>query len=248
MAENVYDATVSAEMERHRAAYEAAVEVALSKLEDDPTCKRSLSRRRQAIRAIVDAEVDPSRSRESLWVGGRAADAAVPNRSTFFSKRSKWMAHPPFVAVLDEVLRLAREWEQKRSGREREARRVAHQERMLNISSKMLEKAEAMMQFPLSEQTIDTNTGTVVVAPARWDYRSLSTAVSTADKAARLALEMDTKRETQTVETWQDRVVELLKNGEISAEDVEVAYPDQAREMLAAAGIKRTSDEEESDS
>lgn len=40
------------------------------------------------------------------------------------------------------------------------------------------------------------------------------------------------------VTTWQDEVVELLRRGELSADDVRAAYPDLAAEFFARAGVK----------
>lgn len=41
---------------------------------------------------------------------------------------------------------------------------------------------------------------------------------------------------------WQDRVISLLQRGELSPDDVRVAYPDLAAEFFARAGIQSESD------
>lgn len=191
---NGYDVLISAELKRQRATHEAAVEAVLQRLNDDPVCKRQIDLRRNVIRAVVDALVDPSRTIETLWEGGKAIEEGMVNRSTYMSRSSKWKHHAPFMAVMNEVLRLEREWEQMRDGREREARRLAHNQRVLNFADKGYEKLFAMLNFPLSEQVIDTDTGQVIVKPGKWTYGMMAQFGAMLDKAVRLALEMDTDR------------------------------------------------------
>lgn len=38
-------------------------------------------------------------------------------------------------------------------------------------------------------------------------------------------------------ETWQDEIVQLLRDGQIDPEDVQVAYPDLAAQLFAEAGV-----------
>jgi len=44
--------------------------------------------------------------------------------------------------------------------------------------------------------------------------------------------------EQLTVRTWQDEVIDLLRRGELSPDDIQAAYPDLAAEFFARAGVK----------
>lgn len=44
--------------------------------------------------------------------------------------------------------------------------------------------------------------------------------------------------ESVIVKTWQDEVVELLRDGRIAPDDVRVAFPDVAAEFFARAGLR----------
>lgn len=44
------------------------------------------------------------------------------------------------------------------------------------------------------------------------------------------------------VTSWQDEIVDLLRRGEIAAEDVAAAFPDLAEEFFSRAGVKVNSD------
>ncbi|MGB1252509.1 MAG: hypothetical protein ACPG8W_17975 [Candidatus Promineifilaceae bacterium] len=208
-SKHAFDHTYQAELVQQQAAYEAAVSAEFAKLEADPICKRSLEKRKRTIQAVADADADPTRTRKSAF-----EEPGVIGRATFYNRKSTWFNHPPFRAVLDAVVGLTLDYERKKEGRRREARRSAHKERMLSVTERVLAKIDLMLDMPLTEQKIDSN-GVITIKPVNWNLRDVASLVNAADKAARLALDMDTAKEKHDVTSKGEQV-----GRPVSTEDV----------------------------
>lgn len=53
-----------------------------------------------------------------------------------------------------------------------------------------------------------------------------------------IAKELGDRGQKVTVKTWQDDVIELIRNGELDPDEVRAAYPDLATELFTKAGIR----------
>jgi len=89
-----------------------------------------------------------------------------------------------------------------RSEREEwDKRRKEHREKEMKLARKLIERAEQMLQFPLArtENVSQVDNGVVInqtiVNPSNWKFSDIPRVIETADKLARLAMEMETNRE-----------------------------------------------------
>ena len=76
------------------------------------------------------------------------------------------------------------------------ARRAAEAEREWAFAEQLMERARAMLAFPLQTREIAEDGKTIVVKPARWAIRDAAGMADTAAKLARLATGMETDRAT----------------------------------------------------
>lgn len=117
-----------------------------------------------------------------------------------------------------------------------EERRKEWRERSFDLAGKLAEKAEQMLRFPLVEKVIDDNDVTII-QPAGWSFGTIPTMVGVADKIVRLSAELDTERRRDL--SWMDEIVELIREGRITREDVEreLGY-ELAEDVFKAAGLR----------
>lgn len=178
-----------------RAAFDAAVSAELRRLEADPATRQHLAKRRRTILALASADCDPLTTREDVW---RRKD--VVRKATWFARDKTWGAHPLMADVLANVTRLTREFEAGKTQRALEAQRAAHNDMMLDLTSRMVQKSLAMLDFPLAQQRV-TKDGVTVVEPANWSMSNVASLATAADKIARLALDMSTQNTAADVTT-----------------------------------------------
>jgi hypothetical protein len=76
------------------------------------------------------------------------------------------------------------------------ARRAAEAEREWAFAEQLMERARAMLAFPLETQEIQQDNQTIIVKPARWAIRDAAGMADTAAKLERLAAGMETDRAT----------------------------------------------------
>lgn len=97
-----------------------------------------------------------------------------------------------------------------------------------DLSRALIEKARAMLAFPLQTQEIyqEEEKRTVIIKPARWTFRDITAAVETASKLARLAAGMETDRIGLRVA--RQIIEEVAQSSGLPADAVQAEY-----EMLA---------------
>lgn len=202
------------------AAYQEAVEQQLQRLAG----MDHLAKRRATVLALAEAAVRPDISRRDVF-----KRPGVVSMKTFYSTDKDWGAGTSptavlFQEVIREVERLTLEFTSGRDLRRQQARRDAWQERVLGLVDKGMGKLEMMVDFPLStvkrpeEAIIErdaegrpvTVERTTIIQPAGWNFGTVGLLLDKFDRAARLALEMDTDRETvqvvgMSVEEWREQ-------------------------------------------
>jgi hypothetical protein len=98
-------------------------------------------------------------------------------------------------------------------------RRSIYRNKEYTLAEKLLQKAMEMLSFPLVE-TVENElvmedgqlvSRSVTVKPVRWSLRDASALADTASKIMRLSLEMETSRETITVNLAEDPEARLAK-------------------------------------
>lgn len=92
------------------------------------------------------------------------------------------IANRMLQAQENQIEREAEKWA-KRSGE--------HRERAWKIREALMDKAEAMLNWPLAK--VESEDGRTVLHPARWDFGTVARLVDTADKVGRLAADMPTE-------------------------------------------------------
>lgn len=76
-------------------------------------------------------------------------------------------------------------------------RREELREKEWDTASKLLEKAEQMLRFPVSKAIVEEKN--TIIEPAGWKFRDVTAIAETASKLARLASGIETARETASV-------------------------------------------------
>jgi hypothetical protein len=140
--------------------------------------------------------------------GDQASGKRAPGRWHQWSAQYQW---PDRAAAWDAMLR-SRELAQREAAQAAEAerwaaRRAAEAEREWAFAEQLMERARAMLAFPLQTREIAEDGKTIIVKPARWAIRDAAGMADTAAKLARLAAGMDTGRETGVevhIKVYQD--------------------------------------------
>ena len=148
--------------------------------------------------------------------------------------------------------RAAARWEWRKRGeawdaeqaaqsvREWEARKAEQREKEWGAAGKLLDKALQMLQFPLAQvERVEGADGSVrtTIRPAEWRMADAAKLADTAAKLARLAAGMETNRERVEL-TWQTEVIDLIRGGEATFDDVTSEFgPELADTLFRAAGV-----------
>ena len=167
------------------------------------------TKKRELARSLGEASITPHAPRD-------ATIKEFVSTQTFYSKNKKWLHDPDYREVLEIVIALHRKWEGGRAARDMAKRQHEWREKMhttavdlAQTGADLLASARLMMEQPLYEQTITDDDGNeITLTPARWTQdtankrvEAVGKIVETADKIARLALDMATDRTEQTVVT-----------------------------------------------
>lgn len=94
-----------------------------------------------------------------------------------------------------------------------------HREQMVDISMKLLNRAREMLELPIVKDEIQEDGQTVVRLPVRWSAADVARYIEVADKAVRLAAEMDTSRDKVTV-IDEHRAAEIAKKYGLDVDSV----------------------------
>jgi hypothetical protein len=92
-------------------------------------------------------------------------------------------------------------------------RQVEQRERDWAMADQLREKAERMLTYPLSRQSVRDKDGVTIVEPARWTMADAVRMAETAAKLARLAAEMATDRRQLDVAALSDAELERIIEG-----------------------------------
>lgn len=105
-------------------------------------------------------------------------------------------------------------------------RQIEHREKAWRVSQALIEKAEMMLKFPLTRQR--TADGTTIVEPLKWSLTDAARLLETADKTARLSVELP----TEIVEGMPTllKLVEVLRSQGVSANDLFAALLAEAND------------------
>lgn len=105
--------------------------------------------------------------------------------------------------------------------------RQRHRDQALSLGQAMIDKARAMLQFPLAEveRTVtvyeDGKAREVqVFKPGRWNFTTVARLVDSADKLIRLAADMDTQRTTVNFMLLHEEAERLAAENGLDREDV----------------------------
>lgn len=156
----------------------------------------------KAIKAFTDyILLGDNRSLSRLtehYLTQKASGARVPTISLNALKKWSYTWHwqERLAVMARDAARKAELEEQERWAQER----AAHRNRMVMVGKGLLTRAEEMLRWPIAEREVDTETGKVTLAPARWTMGDVPRFSEAADKIMRLALEMETDRATLTIE------------------------------------------------
>lgn len=190
-------------LSRARTAYETAVNKELDRLSAEPRFRKTMSKRRSTIRLLADAEAHPGQNMRMVFEARKTDEqtkAAVVSPQIFYSKKKDWIHHPLFAEVYDNVVRLAREYEEGKDAREREAEREAWKERMAGIATKGASKLETMLDFPIAKKVIMPDGKTIIEPTDKWSVGNIAPLMTAVDKVGRMALDMDTDKTAVDVE------------------------------------------------
>jgi hypothetical protein len=133
----------------------------------------------------------------------RNIDAVVQKLDKSRTLIGRWSGRWAWVdraAAWDAMLR-SRELAQREAAQAAEAerwaaRRAAEAEREWAFAEQLMERARAMLAFPLQTRELAEDGKTIIVKPARWAIRDAAGMADTAAKLARLAAGMETDRAT----------------------------------------------------
>lgn len=216
-----------------RSNYDAAVNKALARLDEGGFSKSTMQKRRDTIRAIAHCTAHPEMSMsEAFDQPGAVA------RTTWYRKSKDWGTHPLMQSVLAEVIRLTREYEEQKAARDQEFDRQYWRSEMQDIAHDMLQKARSMLDWPLAISEVSSEDGrTIIFNPANWTMANVPSLVNAADKAARLAMGLDTDQTTVNVNDWRAELAdpEAVAEAEKAQRALALMIAKQRADALAAA-------------
>lgn len=199
-------------------AYQAAVSAELEKLIE----LGNYQKRRNTVWQLAWAAVTPQVSQNEVF---KRKD--VVSRATFFGK---WNKQQPFTAVLERVKQLTRAYVEGKDARELKRQRDELREFERQLSLRLMQKAENMLNFPLQTATTSTKEirdidGQLVeihhittIEPTNWRQRDAGFMLEKGSAVGRRALNM-TKDKT-----------DITTDGEPIRTAVQVYLPDNGRD------------------
>lgn len=180
--------------------------------------------KRELARALGEASVQPSMIKDTII-------KRFVRPSTFYNKNKSWLHDPEYRVVMETVIKLYRKWDSGRAARELADKQQVWRDTihgkamaMATAVDKFIESAMEIAGQPLYEQQIAEDGKTIILSPAKWTQETANRrieaaakAIDTADKLARLALDMpDTPTEqhiiTADVTEGADKVQEVRKS------------------------------------
>lgn len=156
--------------------------------------KREYQKRRQTVMALAWAEVTPGMS-----INQALQQPGTVSRGIFYNPQKDWFHNPLFQEVLTAVTGLVRGYEETRARRLLEWRRRHFTERSYQLSVRMLDEAERMVEWPMErivqedEEEDDDGRKIIrrVVEPAGWNKNTASLHLMRATRVGREALGLD---------------------------------------------------------
>lgn len=182
---------------------QAAVDAQLARLKHPP-----LEKRRATIRALAAEAIQPGGSRDNVFLRQRKGNPDIVSKGVFYSTKKDWFHDPTFREVLMTVEGLYRKWAGGRALRELVRRQTDWEEKVFQTANRMLDRASAMLDFPLAERTVEKDGKTITVRPGPWSMANVAPLVTAADKLARTALDMETAEKSAVTVAWEDGLPE----------------------------------------
>ena len=182
---------------------QAAVDAQLARLKKPPVEKR-----RATVRALGEEAIRPGGSRESVLLRQRKANPDIVSKGVFYSTQKDWFHDAEFREVLLTVEGLYRKWASGRAVRELARRQTDWEERAYQVAGRMLDRASAMLDFPLAAREVEKDGKTIIVKPGPWSMANVAPMVSAADKLARTVLNMETADKSAVSVSWEEGLPE----------------------------------------
>ena len=177
--------------------------------------------KRELARALGEASVQPSMVKDTII-------KQFVRPSTFYNKNKSWLHDPEYRVIMETVIKLYRKWDSGRAARELADKQQAWREtihgkaeQMATAVDRFIKSALEIIDQPLYEQVVEADGETIKLIPGKWTQETANRrieaaakAIDTADKLARLALDMpDTPTEqhiiTADVSDGADKVQEV---------------------------------------
>ena len=154
---------------------------------------RAKGESRTANQALRDyALMGPGRSLRSLHerYKSQSADAGQTEKppTTSWGTLSGWSCRHDWVARVEAWTKIQNEREEA----EWAARRREIRQREWDVSTKLLKRAQEMLETSIHKEVDDD--GQLVIIPADWAWRDISKMLETSSKLSRLAADMETDR------------------------------------------------------
>ena len=177
---------------------------------DLPPAERSIV---AAYRALTGGEQAESRRRPH-WKAPRQWGQWAADWS-WVSRAAAYDAH------LDEQRRAEADRVAAEKAEELARRREEHREAEIELSRKLLERAQLLLRWPTTEQVLQRDGKTYIIKPARWRERDVAAIILAASKVGRLALDMETDHSKAEVTTTSpsaaERIIQDASEGELRA-------------------------------
>lgn len=188
-----------------QADYQEKLQAELAKLDGMGNAKK----RRATVLALAEAEVTPGMTR-----GDAFKKAGVVNQGVFYGRDKTWNANTEFREILDSVIALTVSHHAASDARRMTARRTAVQEREWQLSSKMMDKVEEMLNFPTQRSTAQG--GKVIIEPSNWTQANVAPMAATASKLGRLSAGMETDKQSPIMALLQYVDMEKLTDDQLA--------------------------------
>jgi hypothetical protein len=198
----IAEATVEATTLETEAQLQAAVSAQLARLTRPPVKKRHAT-----VLALAEAAIAPGGSRDDVFTRQKKQNPDIVNKHVFYSTNKSWFHDPTFREVLETVELLYRKWAAGRATRDLVRRQQEWEDRVMGAAGKMIDKATAMLDFPLAERTVNKDGKPVVIRPGPWSMANVAPLVTAADKLARTVLDMESSDRSAVAVSWEQGLV-----------------------------------------